>query len=215
MGHLGFVYGEFLGMTRRAPALLDRLVEVDNFEPVARAVQSGRGAVVLTAHLGSWELAAAAVGARVPRLAVVARELYDPALDRLNKRLRGRFKVNTIDSRDTRGMIRLLRSGGVLGVLADQDSRRVVNARLPFFGADAATPVGPARLAEHAGAVLVTGFIVRDGPRYRLYFEEMAETGSAEDRMAEYNRRLEDVVRKYPEQWLWLHDRWRSGTENN
>ncbi len=210
--HLGFVLGQYLSLTFRDPARVKGTVEVEGFEPIERACAIGRGVVILTAHMGSWELAAAAVATRVPRVAAVARELYDKRLDRLSKRLRARFGVRTIDTRDLRGMLRLLRAGGVLGVLADQSSLRVTNVSVPFFDGLVPTPEGPVRLAHQTGSLLANGFILRTGDTYRLKFEVLSDDPAGvppAEVLSLYNRRLERRVRSFPEQWLWLHDRWR------
>ncbi len=209
--HLGRSLGEFLSLTRRDPAQLKAMVRVEGLEHLESARAAGRGAVVLTAHLGSWEVAAAAIGLRVPNLAVVARDLYDPRLSRLSERLRAHFNVRTFDTHDTRSMFRHLKRGGVLGVLVDQASRRVLNVPVGFFGRPVDTPVGPVNLAARAGSALLTGFIMQTGSGYRLILEELAghANGTPPARQLErYNRRLEHWVREHPEQWVWMHNRW-------
>lgn len=209
--HMGRTLGEYLSLTRRDPGLLRSLVEVEGMECLSRARASGRGTVVLTAHLGSWEIAAATVALYVPKLAVVARELYDPRLSKLISRLRAHFNIKTIDVNDTRGILRHLMEGGVLGVLVDQNARRVSSVPIDFFGAPAPTPVGPVKIAARTGSNLIMGFIVRTERGHRLVLEEMASRLNGtppELQLQRYNRRLEELVRAHPEQWVWVHDRW-------
>ena len=212
LARLGRTMCEYLALTRLPVREMRERTTVDGLEHVLRAQAEGRGVIVLTGHVGSWEVSAAAVGLRVEKLAVIARDLYDPAIDRMTKEYRGRFHVATFDTNDARGILRHLKGGGVLGILIDQASRRVANVPVPFFGTPVMTPVGPVRLAEKTGSALVTGFGLRTGNGYRVVLEPLrdrvAEGEAPEPILAEYNRRLEAVVRERPEQWVWLHDRW-------
>lgn len=209
--HLGRTLGEFLSLTRRDPERLRGIVSVEGMEHVERPVREGRGVVVLTSHLGSWEIAAATFAQRFPSLAVVARDLYDRRLSRLAARLRAHFGVRTLDTGDARGILRHLKSGGVLGVLVDLSTWRVANARTRFFGGEVAAPVGPIHIAERAGAALVMGFGSWTGRRHRMVVESLADRPDGvppAECMESFNRRLEHHIRQHPEQWVWLHDRW-------
>jgi len=209
--HLGRSAGEYLSLTTRDPGLLSGRVRIEGLDRLERARAAGRGVIVLTAHLGSWEMAAASVSLAIGGMGVVARDLYDPRISRLINRLREHALVRTYDTGDVRGLLRHLKGGGVLGILIDQDSRRVATVPVPYFGVPAATPVGPVRLADRAGAALMMGFIVRHGAGYRLVLEDLPPLpATAEGRLARFNARLESLVRAHPEQWVWLHDRWKS-----
>ncbi len=212
--HLGWSLGEYLSMTRRDPRLLEERVRVEGIGAMNDAVARGRGAVVLTAHLGNWELAVAAMAAKIPRLAVVARELYDINLSRFVEGLRARFGVATFDNRDNIGVFRHLKRGGVLATLVDQESRKVANVPAPIFGIPALAPAGPVVLASRAGAALFSGFTYLAGGVHQVDLSPMAEAKEGtppEQYLAEFNRRLERMVRATPEQWVWLHGRWRAG----
>jgi KDO2-lipid IV(A) lauroyltransferase len=207
-------------MADLGPAGIDSWVaEVDGFEHLERPVREGRGVVAVTAHFGHWELLAAWVAQRLPT-AVVARQAYDPRLDAV---LNARRELNrvTVFSRNTsvRPILRWLKDGRVLGVLADQDTN-VDSLYVEFFGHPAKTPSGPAVLAQATGADVVTGFCHRlaDG-RYRLSFgpaiavPARAGGGPMElwPTVQEYTRRTEQAVRSQPSLWAWNHTRWRSG----
>ncbi len=190
---------------------------VEGEEHVLGPAKQGRGVVAVTAHFGHWELLAAWVAARVES-GVVARQAYDPRLDEvLNARRRG-AKVEVF-SRNTgvRPILRWLKAGKVLGVLADQDTG-VDSLYVEFFGHPAKTPSGPAVLAQATGADLVTGFCFRqDDGRYRLRFEPAIplppRTSSPLDlwgAVQEYTRRTEAAIRSDPSRWAWNHARWRS-----
>lgn len=213
--HLGRTMGEYLSLTARNPAELVARVTVEGFEHLLRARQAGRGAIVLTGHLGSWEVAAAATGVALGGIGVVARDLYDDRLTRMIDGWRSRFSVTVYDTRDARGMIRHLKSGGVLAILADQNSPRVENVPVTWFGHPALSPVGPVALARRTGSAVVIAFTYRDGDRHRVVFEPYALSLNGEPDagvVAAFNRRLEEYVRPRPEQWVWMHDRWRSAS---
>lgn len=214
--HLGRTLGEYLSLTKRDPSVLKERVRVEGLEHVERARAAGRGCVVLTAHLGSWELAGAASGLAVQPFAVVGRDLYDPRLSRILTRWRGRFRMRVFEVADARGILRFLKDRGVLGILIDQSSWRVANVLIPWFGIPSPTPSGPVRFAERAHAALLMGFILREGARHRVVLEPIADAVDdrpAEDFLRIYNARLEALVRERPEQWVWLHDRWKQHGE--
>jgi KDO2-lipid IV(A) lauroyltransferase len=208
--HLGRELGRYLSLTRRDTSVLKSLVRVEGRDLVDKALARGRGVVVLTAHLGSWEIAGAYVGLTYQNFAVVARDLYDTRLNALLNGFRARFNIRVYDTSDARGILRHLKNGGILAVLVDQNSRRVASVPVPFFGLPAPTPVGPVRLVERTGAALMMGFLVRVGEGYRLRLEELgtADGGAAERWLEIFNLRLETLIREHPDQWVWMHDRW-------
>jgi KDO2-lipid IV(A) lauroyltransferase len=214
--HLGRALGEYLSLTKRDPSVFRARVRVEGIEHVERARAAGRGCVILTAHFGSWELAGAAMGLALSNWAVVGRDLYDPRLSRLLTRWRARFGIRVFEVADARGILRHLKGGGSLGILIDQSSWRVANVLVPWFGHPTPTPSGPVRFAERSGAVLLMGFILREGNRHRVVLERIADRVDgrpAEEYLAAYNARLEALVRERPEQWVWLHDRWKQHGE--
>ena len=114
-----------------------------------------------------------------------------------------------------------LKSGGMLGVLVDQDVPRLAGEFVEFFGREAYTPTGPAALAVTARSPSVGAFLVRKGDRHRLVYcgpVELPEGGSKKERVRELTRRytaeIERVIREYPEQWVWMHRRWRTKPED-
>ena len=218
-GHLGRAGAEFFRLASLGPEGLDAWVaEVEGFEHLEAPIRAGRGVVAVTAHFGHWELLAAWVAQRLP-VAVVARQAYDPRLDEVLNARRRRCGIDVF-SRNTsvRPILRWLKEGKVLGVLADQDTG-VDSLYVEFFGSPAKTPSGPAVLAQSTGADLVTGFCFRrpDG-RYRLAFgpsipvAPRAGAGALElwGAVQEYSRRTEAAIREQPAIWAWNHARWRS-----
>ena len=208
--HLGRELGQYLSLTRRDPRVLKSLVKAEGMDLLEKARSRGKGVIVLTGHMGSWEIAGAFVALSQPNLAVVARDLYDERLNALLNGFRARFNLKVFDNTDTRGILRHLKYGGILGVLVDQYSRRVASVPIPFFGKPAPTPVGPVRLAERTGAAIMMGFLTRTNGGYRLALEklEAGNDGVAERWLETFNLRLEAALRENPEQWVWMHDRW-------
>jgi KDO2-lipid IV(A) lauroyltransferase len=169
--------------------------------------------MILTGHCGNWELLAASLNAHGLGMAVVARELEDPGLQELLLALRERFGTRTI-VRGTRGAARELlgvfRGGGALGMLIDQDTK-VDGVFVPFFGRAAYTPVGAADLALRFDAAVLPTFIERlpDGSHLGRIEPALALPTDPTEATALMTARIEAQIRRVPEQWVWLHRRWR------
>jgi KDO2-lipid IV(A) lauroyltransferase len=228
--HLGRMALE-LACVARVDARLEQLVL---WEPASRAVLEralarGRGVVFVSGHVGSWELMARRVAREGFPSQSIARETSDPRLTRFVEQLRLSGRVRSIwrgEPGAARAMLRALRGNELLGLLIDQDTR-VQSVAVPFFGRPAATPRAAADLALKTGAAVVVGF----GPReadgtYRVLLEEVppehlaalaagegvtgGREGAAVALTAELTRRIEDVIRRYPSQWVWMHQRWKT-----
>ncbi|HEU4456812.1 MAG TPA: lysophospholipid acyltransferase family protein [Longimicrobium sp.] len=218
---------EHLG--REAAAML-RLSRLDADAIVARTVPRGwdemeaalaerKGVLLVTGHYGNWEIAAATVAARgVPIAAIVRRQGNRLVNDRLNE-LRRRLGVETITQREAPSRVpRLLRKGGVVGIVGDQDARRA-GIFVPFFGRPASTHRGPALFAIKLGTPVFSCVARRlpgAGVRYEVAGERVpvVRTGDVEADVhvltAELAARLEAQVRVAPEQYFWFHRRWKS-----
>jgi KDO2-lipid IV(A) lauroyltransferase len=182
------------------------------------ALKQGRGVVCLTGHIGNWEVLPIFTNFQGWRSAVVAQKLYDPRLDELLNGFRTRRGVPVIQRGNvTSSIIRSLRANMLLGILNDQDTN--VDSRwVPFFGRLAKTPVGMLRLARHTGAAVVPVFIARQpSGKNRVYIYPALDLPKSEDVEADLhagaalcNAALEVFVRRFPEQWVWFHARWKS-----
>jgi len=157
---------------------------------------------------------AAAIALAGFEMNVLAREIYDSRINDFIVDSRGRFGMKTI-GRGTgdaaRDILRTLRSGAILGALIDQNIR-AENAAVPFFGHPAQTPIGPARLAIRAGSTAIAGFIERRDDMQVIRFEEPIPTERDMDAVeltARLTKSIEDQIRRVPEQWVWMHQRWR------
>jgi Kdo2-lipid IVA lauroyltransferase/acyltransferase len=202
------------------PALMASRITLAGREHLTEALaRSPGGALVVTAHLGNWELLG--LGSRLTGLAfaTVVRPLDIRLLDRLAQRLRAAAGVQHIDKRHAaRTILDALRDGRVVGVLLDQNATRSEGVFVPFFGRLASTSRGLALLSLRAGVPILPVFIHRepDG-RHRILIETAIappNSGSLETAVveltAECTRRIEAAIRRAPDQWFWLHRRWRT-----
>jgi KDO2-lipid IV(A) lauroyltransferase len=211
--HLGTVLGECLHLFHRDCAFVGSVVDVEGWEEIETARKAERPLVVFTGHCGNWELLAAAINCRGVGMAVVARPLDEPRQQRMLAGLRERFGTPTI-ARGSEGAARqllgTLRRGGALGMLIDQDTK-VEGVWVPFFGRPAFTPVGAAKIALKQKAAVVPVFIERlaDG-RHRARFQPPLDLpDDPQEATALMTAKIEEQVRRLPEQWVWMHRRWR------
>ncbi len=182
------------------------------------ALARGKGVVFVSGHVGNWELLARRVARAGYPSQSIAKETTDPRLTELVGQFRARGGVRSIwrgQEGAARAMLRALRGGEILGILIDQDTK-VQSLFVPFFGQLAATPRAAADLALRTGASVVTGFCHRDGEGYRLTMEEVPVPRDADREAAALaltaalSTRIEDAIRRAPEQWVWMHQRWKT-----
>jgi KDO2-lipid IV(A) lauroyltransferase len=211
--HHGTTLGECLHLLGRDCADVGRRVVVEGWEVVEALRAAGRPILVLTGHCGNWELLAALINCRGLGMAVVARSLADAGLNELVVGLRRRFGTETLERAApgaARRLLRVLREGGALGMLIDQDTR-VEGVWVPFFGRPAFTPVGAARIALRQGAAVVPAFIERlpDGRHHARFHPPLDLPPDEVASTAAMTAAIEAQVRRRPEQWVWMHRRWR------
>jgi len=208
----------------RAPRLnasnIGGWIQYEGFEHYRQALAKGRGVLFLTAHLGNWELSAMAHALFGNPMHVMVRPLDNPWLDRLVESLRKRCGNQTIRKQDAaRDVLRLLRRNEAVGILADQNSAGGDSVFVDFFGVRASATAGFVKLAMRSGAAVLPGFALwkESEKRYVLRFYpplEMVSTGNpSEDVVANTQRCqscIEAVIREHPDQWLWIHRRWKT-----
>ena len=219
--HLGRTAFEAAVAERLSDAQFDALVEVplEVRELLRAAHRRGKGIVALTGHVGHWELLGWAFARQGIPLHVIAQQNVDTRLTQLAVDFRAKGNVHTV-LRGTPGaavgMLRALRRGDALGLLIDQDTR-VQSVCVPFFGTRASTPRAPADLTLRTGAATVAVFLQRapDG-RYRMSGQELDVpcSGDGEADVLEltraYSAAIEAAIRRHPEQWVWMHQRWKT-----
>lgn len=217
--HLGREAVAMMRLSRLSPGEVLRRTEIPDWEEMERARAEGRGVILATGHFGNWEIAAASIAARgVPITAIVKPQRNRRVDARLNA-LRGGLGVETVSQRDApRKVPRILRRGGVLGIVADQDARRS-GIFVPFFGRPSSTYRGPALFALRLNAAIFACSARRlPGPagRYEIIMERarIPRSGDLEADVhhltAELAARLETTIRATPEQYFWFHKRWKT-----
>ncbi len=193
-------------------------IRFDGLEHLRAAMAAHGRALVLTAHLGNWELLTVAHRLTGFRLAIVVRPLDSPWLNALAERLRRKSGVELIDKRGAlRPVLRALRGGRLVAILLDQNAARRESVFVPFFGRPASTSKSLALLARRTGAPVVPIFIRREAAgwhRVTVLPPLRASIDGADATLAELTARctaaIETAIRGAPEQWLWVHDRWRT-----
>jgi KDO2-lipid IV(A) lauroyltransferase len=195
---------------------LDGLLVWDNRELLERAAGEGKGVLVATAHFGSWELLGSALARQGLPLHAVVRPLGGALNQRIVRaRLEGGLRL--ISSRGAiRGMLRALAEGGVVCMLIDQVMPVEKGVFVPFFGRPASTSPGLSAAARRTGAPVLVGASIREGDSLRIHLEgpfpmRLTDDVDADIRAhtAELTAALERLIRRHPEQWLWLHRRWK------
>jgi KDO2-lipid IV(A) lauroyltransferase len=197
--------------------ILDLFEDVHGWSIVEERLARGKGLIVVTGHLGNWELGGAYLAARGLPIDAVARHMNNPLFDRYLTATRQRIGMTVVhDDQAVKRVPRSLRSGRAVAFLVDQGAVGLASSWVPFFGRYAKTPRGPAVFALRLGAPIVFGVALRQpSGRYALTFEpiDVEDTGDREsdvDRIVtEYTATLERWVRRAPEQYLWHHRRWK------
>ncbi|MBZ5516202.1 MAG: lysophospholipid acyltransferase family protein [Acidobacteriia bacterium] len=198
---------------------IEHLIIYDGFENYAQAQEQGKGVLFLTAHFSNWELGSFAHGIYGHPCYFLVRELDNPLLDAFINRYRCLSGGHAIEKRNAaREVLRALRRGEAVGILSDQNVLAGEGVFVDFFGRPASTTTGPARLARQTGAPIVLGLVIWDEKlgKYRLRFDsvEWIRREDPEEEIlvntANFTRLIEEYVRRYPAQWLWVHRRWKT-----
>jgi len=200
---------------------INDLVTAEGFECVNKSRRGGRGVILLTGHFGNWEVLGAWIAQNGCPLKVVGRELFNPQLDQLLVNLRNQAGyTNIARGRATREIVRCLQDGFAVGMLIDQDTR-VPGVFVNFFGRPTHTPVGPVLLAQKYGLDIIPVFMyLRDDLTYRIECMPpiaLEKTGNIEEDLFNNTQKCSDayerIIRRYPEQWVWMHKRWKKQPE--
>jgi len=228
--HARILRGEFTSLGRQLAEVcqfprytlenVSRVVVYDGFENYECAFARGKGVLFLTAHFGGWELSAFVHSLHGHWVHVVMRNLDNPYLDRMIQRYRSMHGNTTVSKDDfVRGLLAAMRAGEVVGILMDTNMTPPQGVFVNFFGIPACTASGLARIALRTDAAVVPGFTIWDRTlrKYRLRFDppvSLVRTGNDEDDIVTntqlFTKIIEDYVRRYPEQWLWVHRRWKT-----
>jgi KDO2-lipid IV(A) lauroyltransferase len=217
---LGRQLAEVCLFPRYTPDNVSEVVVYDGFENFERAFARGKGVLFLTGHLGGWELSAFAHSLYGHPLSFIMRPLDNPYLDRMMRAYRTLHGNKTVDKDDfIRGLLRAMKDGETVGILMDTNMTPPQGIFVEFFGKLACTASGLARIALRTDAAVVPGFTLWDAAlgKYRLRFDPaltLIRTGDLEADITAntqlFTKVIEQFVRKYPDQWLWVHRRWKT-----
>jgi Kdo2-lipid IVA lauroyltransferase/acyltransferase len=218
--NLGWMAAEFARFPRYNKQNIEELILLDGQENFLAGKERGKGVIFLTGHIGAWELSSFAHALYGFPLHYMARPIDPPRLDALINRYRGLSGNQPIFKNESaRVMLKILKEAGTIGILADQNTMPEEGVFVDFFGKSACTSTGVARIALHTDAAVVPGYAYWDANlrKYRLRFEralELVRTGDPERDVVEntqdFARVIEDIIRKHPEQWVWVHARWKT-----
>jgi len=217
---IGWMAGEFSQFPKYTRERIEEIVVVDGFDHFDAARRRGKGVLFLTGHMSAWELAPFAQALYGYPLHFLVRPIANGRVDALINSYRCRSGNQPIEkNRSARAILRILADGGTVGVLADHNTDLEESVFVDFFGVSASTTSGLARIALRTGAAVVPGFLFWDEVRqkYCLQFQpavELLRTGNEEadvvENTARFTRVIEDFVRAHPDQWLWVHRRWKT-----
>ena len=186
----------------------------EGLEYVEEALRQGRGVLFATAHLGNWELSAYAHALLAAPMQVVVRPFDNPLIDALIERRRGLSGNRMIGKKEyARSILKALAANRAVGILVDQNSAADAGVFVDFFGVKACAGTGFVKLAARSGAAVIPGFAVWEEAekRYVLRFRPpVPMTGDAARDTQLVQSELERAIRQYPDQWLWIHRRWKT-----
>jgi KDO2-lipid IV(A) lauroyltransferase len=218
--NLGTLLAEFCLMPGYTPEGASRFIRYEGLENYLGARERGKGVLVLTGHLGAWELSSFYHSLMGMPMGMVIRRLDNPLVDEFVNRIRCQHGNRVIHKDDfARGLIASMRAGETVGILMDTNMTPPQGVFVPFFGVEACTASGMARIALKTGAAVVPGFLLweESEQKYVLRFGkelEVVHSGDAErdavTNTASFTAAIEAMIRRYPEQWLWMHRRWKT-----
>ena len=217
---LGRQLAELCQFPRYTPENIDEVVVYEQLENYERAYARGKGVLFLTAHFGAWELSAFAHSLHGHRVNIVMRPMDNPYLDSMLQSYRTMHGNKVVPKDDfVRGLLAAMKGGETVGILMDTNMTPPQGVFVDFFGIPACTASGLARIALRTDAAVIPGFTVWDESlrKYRLRFDpalELVRTGDLEadiiSNTQKFTKVIEEYVRNYPEQWLWVHRRWKT-----
>lgn len=208
---------EFFYLLSLKPEQIDKMIDIEGLDLLEEALQEGKGCVIITAHYGNWELLARKLVMLGHKVSVIARGSDDAGMTGMAKTMRESGGYRVFDkSESLLGAFRALKRNELLGILPDQNELHG-GVFVDFFSRPVSAPIGPAVFALRSGAPVIPIFAPRmpDGKyraivRPRLHFTPSGdEQTDIHDVTVLINQAIEEEVRRHPEQWLWLHDRWK------
>jgi KDO2-lipid IV(A) lauroyltransferase len=221
---LGRVLAETSQFMKATPAEIERIFEFDLDDETRELYrinkEERRGVLITTGHLGNWEMLVFGFAAIHEPISYLARPLDNPLIEDLTLRIRTRFGNRPINKTNSAMLaVKILREGGILGALSDVNAHPKEGVFVPFFGVEACTISGPAIMAMRANAAIYPAFCIwdKEKKKYRFVRGALIEPSQTGDRKADtvattaaYTTEIEKLIRQYPDQWLWIHKRWKT-----
>jgi KDO2-lipid IV(A) lauroyltransferase len=217
---LGRQLAEVCQLPRYTLENVEKVVVYDGFEHYEQAKARGKGVLFLTGHFGAWELSAFSHSLHSHWMHIVVRPMDNVYLDRLIRSYRTMHGNKTVAKDEfVRGLLSAMKAGEVVGILMDTNVTPPQGVFVNFFGIPACTASGLARIALRTDAAVIPGFTIWDKSlgKYRLRFDpavDLIRTGNLESDIQantqKFTKIIEDYVREYPDQWLWVHRRWKA-----
>lgn len=221
-GYLGMNVAEFFRLPDLTLKDVERYTSITGEGNLAEALAAGNGVLVLSSHLGSWDMLSAGLALRGYPLSLITKVSRSEALNRIWMGYRRQLGMQLLMGRGTmKESFRDLKKGRMVGFALDQNARRREGVFVPFFGREACTITSLALMARRTGVPVLPIYIYREGDMHRIVIDEPIIHGNIEDaetdifeRTRSYVRWTEKVIREHPEQWTWLHDRWKTRPKN-
>lgn len=217
---VGWMAGEFSQLPKFTRENIEQIVVIDGFENFDAAKRRGKGVLFLTGHMSAWELSSFAHALYGYPLHFLVRPVSNRRIDALINHYRCLSGNQPIDkNKSARAILKVLAEAGTVGILMDHNTSLDEGVFVDFFGVPASTSSGLARLALRTDAAVVPGFLIWDSSRrkYRLRFEPAVELSRTDDEEADvrentqrFTKVIEEHVRAHPDQWLWVHKRWKT-----
>ena len=223
--NLGWLLAEFCQMPRYTPENTRSFIRYEGLEHYLAARDRGKGVLILTGHLGAWELSSYYHSLMGHPMSMVIRRLDNARVDKLVNDIRCLHGNRVLHKDDfARGLIAAMRGGETVGILMDTNMTPPQGSFVPFFSRLACTANGMARVALRTGATVLPGFMLweESEQKYALHFGEainLVSTGNDEqdalDNTARFTAVIESWICRYPDQWLWVHRRWKTRPEGD
>jgi len=222
--NLGMVFVEIFRLDKYNESNIDYFVE-SNFESI-KNIYGKQGILLLTAHFGNWELLAKTFGLKGYKGSVLARPLDNLYIEKILYRLRTASGNKVIYNRENavKNIISALNARGIVGFLPDENASKRIGVFADFFGIKACTMPGMANIAAKTKLPVIPAFIVRineKDSKHRLIIEPPLDIKYTGDRKTDtmnilkiFNEKIEDIIKQYPEQWFWIHNRWKTRPDN-